>query len=96
MSFYVYILRSNTLNRFYTGYTSDVDVRLQFHHNAAVRKFTGKADDWKLFFKIECASKQQAASIEAHIKRMKSATYIKNLAQYPEMSEKLLEKYKDC
>ncbi|MCA1920381.1 MAG: GIY-YIG nuclease family protein, partial [Flavobacterium piscis] len=30
----VYILRSNKLNRFYIGFTSDFDIRLEFHKNA--------------------------------------------------------------
>ena len=90
----VYILFSEKLNRFYVGYASDLELRLDFHSNdEQTRKFTYKADDWKLFFKIECTSKQQALLIEKHIKRMKSKTYIQNLINYPEIIEKLKLKY---
>jgi hypothetical protein len=42
----VYILHSATLNRFYIGYTSDLDLRLEFHLNSnETRKFTSKATD---------------------------------------------------
>ncbi|PXY38851.1 excinuclease ABC subunit C, partial [Flavobacterium cheongpyeongense] len=38
----------------------------------------------------------QALAIEKHIKDMKSKIYIENLLRYPEVINKLLEKYKDC
>ena len=90
----VYILYSEELNRFYTEFTSNLDVRMEFHHNPEVSKFTAKANDWVLFDEIECESKIQALSIEKHIKSMKSKAYIKNLKQYSEMKEKLKLKYK--
>jgi putative endonuclease len=93
----VYIIHSATLNRFYIGYTSNFDLRLDFHLNSnEARKFTSKAKDWEIYFKIECETKTQALAIEKHIKQMKSKIYIENLIRYPEISIKLLEKYKDC
>jgi len=89
----VYILRSNKLNRFYIGFTSDFDIRLEFHKNAKSNKFTANADDWELFTKITCESKQQALRIESHIKKMKSKTYIENLIKYPDIILKLKDKY---
>ncbi len=93
MVHYAYVLYSRKLTRFYTGETADLDTRMDFHANSTANKFTGKANDWILFLKIECASKKQAMDIEAHIKRMKSSTYIKNLKKYPEMVTKLLISY---
>ena len=95
---FVYILHSVKINRFYIGYTSNLDVRMQFHEDAESRKFTYNADDWTLFFTITCESKFQALAIEKHIKAMKSKVYIENLKKYPEMVEKLLKKYNtvDC
>ncbi len=57
-------------------------------------KFTAKTKDWELFFSIECSSKGQAQKVERHIKRMKSKVYLKNIRKYPDISIKLLEKYK--
>ena len=95
--FCVYILHSIKLNRFYIGFTTDFEVRLDFHFNSGEhRKFTHKANDWTIFLKIECQTKPQGLAIERHIKNMKSKVYINNLVLYPEMIEKLLEKYKDC
>ncbi len=91
----VYILTSQKLNGFYIGYTSDLEKRLQFHNNPIdAKKHTAKADDWALFFSIECESEKQGLAVEKHIKAMKSKNYIINLTKYPEISEKLLDKYR--
>ena len=90
----VYILYSEVLDRFYTGFTSNFDVRMEFHQNPEASKFTAKAKDWVLFDTIECESKALALSVEKHIKSMKSKAYIKNLKKYPEMKEKLKLQYK--
>jgi putative endonuclease len=89
----VYILYSEKLDRFYTGYTANLSGRLEFHSNAAIRKYTYRANDWILFYKISCKSKTQALKIERHIKLMKSSVYINNLLKYPEMTVRLLTKY---
>ena len=95
-SYFVYILESEILNRFYTGSSSNFELRKTFHDNPEARKFTARAKDWELFLKIDCDSKQQAISIEKHIKNMKSSKYIKNLVIYPEIIQRLKEKYKNC
>ena len=91
----VYILFSEKLHRFYIGQTTNFNQRMSFHKSAESSKFTGKADDWELFLRIDCQSKKQAIAIEAHIKRMKSSTYIRNLVKYREIIDKLKVKY-DC
>jgi putative endonuclease len=90
----VYILYSAKLNRFYIGYTSDFDTRLEFHKNAESHKFTANAEDWELFLRIPCENKTQGLNIEKHIKKMKSKTYIENLIKYPDVILKLKDKYK--
>ena len=56
-------------------------------------KFTTMVDDWVLFYRIECTSFTQAIKIENHLKKMKSKTFIQNLAIYQEITERLLERY---
>ncbi len=92
--FYVYILHSALLNRFYIGYASNIEQRLEIHLSPTEdRKFTAKTKDCQIYYKIECEIKTQALAIEKHIKKMKSKIYIENLLRYPEMAIKLLEKY---
>lgn len=82
----VYILHSAYLNRYYIGFTTNFETRLDFHLDSVeYRKFTHNANDWTTFLKIECKSKTQALAIEKHIKKMKSKVYIENLLIYPEI-----------
>ena len=94
-SFWVYILYSKAIDRFYVGYTENLESRV-FQHNNHVFKgsFTDKAEDWEIFFSMECASETQAISIEKHIKRNKSRKYFANIRQYSEISQKLWDMYK--
>ena len=92
----VYILYSEKLNKFYTGFISNFDLRLYFHFISENRKFTHNASDWTLYLKMECESKNQAMLIEKHIKKMKSKIYIQNLIKYPEIIDSLCLKYKNC
>ena len=91
----VYIIYSEKIHKFYIGYTSNFEVRMQFHLLSENRKFTHNASDWELFFTIECSSKEQGLKIEKHIKAMKSKIYIENLIKHPEIAEKLKIKFNE-
>jgi len=90
----VYILYSEKLSRFYIGFTSDFETRLEFHKNAESHIFTANAEDWVLFLRIPCENKAQGLDIEKHITKMKSKIYIENLHKYPDIILKLQDKYK--
>lgn len=48
----VYILHSVKLDRFYIGYTSNLDLRMEFHLNSIdTSKLTYNTTDWTLFVK---------------------------------------------
>jgi len=70
MKYYCYILYSASLDRFYTGATSNsVNDRLNLHLSEFYgnNKFTYAAKDWSIFLEIPCSSYKQAISIEKHI-----------------------------
>ena len=93
-----YIIYSKKLNKFYIGATQDdLYVRIEKHNNHTYgnHRYTAKSNDWELFVFIECVSYTQAIRIEKHIKKMKSSNYIKNLIEYPELVQKLKDKYND-
>ena len=91
----VYILYSKTLNRFYTGSCKDFSYRIEQHLNKDFKDaFTTLAQDWTLFYFIDELGYEQARQIEKQIKKMKSSTYIRNLKEYPEIIEKLKERFK--
>ena len=94
----VYILYSETLDSYYTGFCQgSLEERISKHQEGFYDKsYTKKASDWTLFWSLTCASNKQALCIEKHIKKMKSKVYIQNLIKYPELSIKLLDKYSVC
>ncbi len=90
----VYILFSNQLNRFYIGSCKDLSARLTQHVMKVFEKsFTTKAEDWELYLSITDLGYQQARLIELHLKKMKSTKYIRDLIEYPQIIEKLRERY---
>ena len=90
----VYILFSARLSKFYTGSCDHLIYRIQQHLSKEfLKSFTSKVTDWELFLLIDDLEYGQARSIENHIKEMKSKTYIQNLKKYPEMKERLKEKF---
>jgi putative endonuclease len=79
MSFTVYILNSQLLNKFYIGHTGDlIEDRLRrhlTHHDG----FTSKAKDWQLVSHETFENKKSAAMREREIKSWKSSIRIKAL-----------------
>ena len=90
-----YILYSEVIDSYYIGITQEaVESRLEKHNQHLYGKhFTSHASDWRIFLILPCESVAQSMKIEKHIKRMKSRKYIANLKKYPEIFEKLKEKY---
>ena len=92
---HVYILYSPKADKYYTGSCRDLSERLRDHKSKKYAdSYTAMlGDDWSLYVQIDDLGYEQARSIEAHIKKMKSRTYIENLKLYPEIVEKLKSKY---
>ena len=78
MNFFVYIIYSVSLDRFYIGYTFDLEKRLS-EHNRGISEYTSKASDWSLRYSEPCSSRELAMKREKEIKRKKSRTYIESL-----------------
>lgn len=92
-----YIIYSKTLNRFYTGITQNaIDDRLEKHNNHTYgnHRFTAKASDWTLYLCLEVKDMAHARRIELKIKKMKSATFIRNLYKYEELRERIIQETK--
>ena len=76
--FYVYILYSLSLNKYYVGYSSGVGGRV-YKHNAKHKGFTAAAKDWQVVYTEAFNSKAEATKREKQIKQWKSRTAIENL-----------------
>jgi putative endonuclease len=48
MTYYIYILFSESIDKYYIGYSSNPWLRLTQHLNNSQDKYTGKAKDWEL------------------------------------------------
>ncbi|RYF91507.1 MAG: GIY-YIG nuclease family protein [Chitinophagaceae bacterium] len=79
-NFFVYIIFSKSLNRYYVGHSTNTETRLA-QHNSGISKFTASASDWKLVWSEEFPSRNAAQQKERHIKKMKSRKYIETLIQ---------------
>ncbi len=90
-----YILFSPSLQSSYIGITQlEINNRLEKHtlHLYGI-KYTSKTNDWEVFLEISCSNISQSIKIEKHLKSMKSKVYIENLKKYPEMIQKILDKF---
>ena len=91
---FVYIIKSDIKNNFYIGETYDIKQRLNYHNSIELNNnSTRKGIPWKIYHIIECKNRTVARKIETHIKAMKSRKYIENLIKYPEISQRLVNKY---
>ncbi len=73
--FFVYILFSNKLNKFYIGHFENLQKRLA-EHNTEMSKFTSTANDWTIVYSEAFNSRKEARQRELEIKRKKSRKYI--------------------
>ncbi len=78
MEFVVYILFSETKNRFYIGYTSNLEERI-IRHNQKSNGFTGNVNDWEVVYTEKYEVKEQAQKRELQIKSWKSRIKIQEL-----------------
>jgi putative endonuclease len=78
MSFHVYILRSESTNRFYIGQTQNVEERLQYH-NANYSKSLKNRGPWKLLYQEAYQTRSEAVSRERQIKSWKDRAMIERL-----------------
>ncbi len=78
MHYFVYILYSTTKDKFYIGYTSDLNERI-IRHNQKSKGFTGSTNDWELKYYETLDNKNDAINREKQIKSWKSKIKIKEL-----------------
>lgn len=75
--YYVYILQSESDKLFYTGYTNDLNRRINDHNGGRV-KSTSNRRPLKLVYWEGCLNQQDATSREKYLKTAWGKRYIKN------------------
>jgi len=91
----VYILYSETIDRFYIGYTRNLESRLRQHLTSPNKtRFTAQANDWEVYFLIPELDYWEAIQIEKYIKRMRNRAFMERLKRNPKIIEKIRKKFK--
>jgi putative endonuclease len=67
MKYFVYIIFSSKLNKYYTGFTENLEVRIA-QHNSGISTFTSKGIPWELIHSFEVNSINEARILEKEIK----------------------------
>ena len=80
MKYYLYILYSTSLDRFYVGYSSDVELRIR-KHMSKHKGYTSRAKDWKLVYQESYESKSEAYGRERELKSWKSRKKLEELVR---------------
>ena len=79
--YYTYILYSLSIDKYYIGYTQNLELRLE-RHNSGWGKFSSRGIPWKLVHKEEFNSKSDSIKREKEIKQKKSRKYIEGLISH--------------
>ena len=83
MSYFVYIIFSKRLNRFYIGFTKDLDNRIQ-EHNSGESPYTSQGMPWKLIWTTTKSTTRSAEVLEQKLKNLSRDRKIKFIKKYKE------------
>jgi len=90
---YLYILHSDSIDKYYIGESPNPKLRLKQHNEHYFKKgYTKAAKDWKIALSKKCDSKDDAVYLEKFIKRMKSRKFIEKIIESPEILDDVLSK----
>ena len=91
--FFVYVIYSKKLNRYYVGTTDCINKRIQ-QHNADFysNSFTSKGIPWILKLTYQTTS-ENAYKLERFIKSMKSKKFIEKIIQNPDILKDVEAKF---
>lgn len=73
--FYIYILYSKIVDKYYVGQTENIEERM-ISHSSGISKYTSISTDWILVYSELFETRSQAIIRENEIKKKKSRKYI--------------------
>ena len=76
--FYIYIIYSKDVDKYYVGQTDNIEERL-VSHRSGISKYTSIANDWILVHAESFETRNEAIRRENEIKKKKSRKYIDRL-----------------
>ena len=85
--FFVYIMYSQKIDKYYIGYTADIKDRLA-KHNRKSNGFSSRGRPWTVVYSEEYESKNEAMEREKQLKRWKNRerreSLIKTSSEHPD------------
>jgi putative endonuclease len=90
--YYIYILYSESSDRYYVGYTSDYKRRITEHNSSERDTYTSKHRPWILKALFECGQDEGTAKkMEVFIKKQKSRKLLEMMATGKNLSGELAQ-----
>lgn len=75
--YFIYVLRSQKDNKFYTGYTDDIEKRMELHNEGRIES-TKYRRPFKLVYYEASLNKEDAIHREKYLKTTYGKRYIRN------------------
>jgi putative endonuclease len=74
--YYIYILKSESTGKLYTGQTNNLERRIK-EHNTRIKRYTSNKGPWKLIYSEKFESRELAMKREKILKTGKGREFIK-------------------
>ena len=74
--FFVYVLKSKSVRKFYTGHTNDLERRLS-EHNKEQGEYSSRYAPWEIVYKERCGSLAEAVRKEKYLKSAAGRRWLK-------------------
>jgi putative endonuclease len=81
MDYFVYILFSPSIEKYYIGYSENPEKRLEFHNSELNKIWSKRGQPWRLECVFPFSSKTEALKAERLIKNKKSVSYIRMIIE---------------
>ena len=76
--FFVYVLYSQLISKYYVGYTNDFERRF-YEHNSKQTKYSSTGIPWTLVYKVEMETHSASMILEAKILKRGILRHMKNI-----------------
>ena len=91
---WVYIIYSESLDKYYIGETENLSIRIEQHNQHFFKgAFTSIGQDWKLKWSIEVENREIARGIELFLKKQKSKHFIIRFLNSKEIQNSILSRF---
>ena len=90
--FYIYIIYSNSADKYYIGHSNDPDRRLEEHNTKPFNTYTSKHRPWimKATFPVS-EDRGQTMKIERYLKKLKSRKIIEQIIEFQHDTVKIAQ-----